>query len=132
MTLHIVQYYETDMMGITLHANYIRWMEETRIDFMDQLGFPYSKMEQEGVLSPVRSLSIDYKHLSTFGDRVSIMVSVESFNGVVIALIYEMRNQSGGNHMHRPVRTRFPGQGRPVCACEARYAGVPRGDRQGS
>ena len=30
-----VQYYETDMMGITHHANYIHWMEEARIDFMD-------------------------------------------------------------------------------------------------
>ena len=39
--IHKVQYYETDMMGITHHANYIHWMEEARIDFMDQLGFPY-------------------------------------------------------------------------------------------
>ena len=43
--LHKVQYYETDMMGVTHHANYIRWMEEARIDFMDQLGFPYRSME---------------------------------------------------------------------------------------
>lgn len=25
---HLVQYYETDRMGITHHSNYIRWMEE--------------------------------------------------------------------------------------------------------
>ena len=43
--LHKVQYYETDMMGVAHHANYIHWMEEARIDFMDQLGFPYSEME---------------------------------------------------------------------------------------
>jgi acyl-CoA thioester hydrolase len=29
--MHIVQYYETDKMGITHHSNYIRWMEEARI-----------------------------------------------------------------------------------------------------
>lgn len=34
--IHKVQYDETDMMGITHHANYIHWMEEARIDFMDQ------------------------------------------------------------------------------------------------
>ena len=44
-----VQYYETDMMGFTHHANYIHWMEEARIDFMDQIGFPYRRMEAEGV-----------------------------------------------------------------------------------
>ena len=39
--LHRVQYYETDMMGVTHHANYIHWMEEARIEFMDRIGFPY-------------------------------------------------------------------------------------------
>ena len=34
MYRHIVQYYETDKMGITHHSNYIRWMEEARIDFL--------------------------------------------------------------------------------------------------
>ncbi len=90
---HQVQYYETDMMGITHHANYIRWMEEARIDLMDQLGFPYQKMEAEGVLSPVRSVSCTYLKPSTFGDLVSIAVSLESFNGVVLTIRYAMTNQ---------------------------------------
>ena len=49
--LHKVQYYETDMMGVVHHANYIRWMEEARIDFMDRIGFPYKRMEAEGFLT---------------------------------------------------------------------------------
>ncbi len=92
---HKVQYYETDMMGVTHHANYIRWMEEARIDFMDQLGFPYAQMEAKGILSPVKSLSCDYKHPCTFGDEIAIRVSVESFNGIVLEIAYEMRSQAG-------------------------------------
>ncbi len=90
-----VQYYETDMMGVTHHANYIHWMEEARIDFMDQLGFPYSRMEAEGVLSPVKALTCEYKQPCTFGDEIMITVSAESFNGVVMAIVYDMRNQQG-------------------------------------
>ena len=90
---HQVQYYETDMMGITHHANYIRWMEEARIDLMDRMGFPYQKMEAEGVLSPVRSVSCTYLKPSTFGDLVSIAVSLENFNGVVLTIRYAMTNQ---------------------------------------
>ena len=30
--IHTVQYYETDKMGITHHSNYIRWMEEARVE----------------------------------------------------------------------------------------------------
>lgn len=42
-----VAYYETDQMGIVHHSNYIRWFEEARIDFLAQIGLPYSKMEEE-------------------------------------------------------------------------------------
>ena len=93
--VHKVQYYETDMMGVTHHANYIHWMEEARIAFMDQLGFPYRKMESEGVLSPVKTVSCEYKKPCTFGDEISISISVASFNGVVMTILYDMRDQEG-------------------------------------
>ena len=41
---HRVNYYETDKMGITHHANYIHWMEEARIDFLDQIGWGYDRL----------------------------------------------------------------------------------------
>ena len=91
-----VQYYETDMMGIAHHANYIRWMEEARIDFLDQLGFPYARMEADGIISPVRAVSCQYKKPCTFGDTLSIAVTVDSFNGVVLTLGYDMTRESDG------------------------------------
>ncbi len=93
--VHKVQYYETDMMGITHHANYIRWMEEARIDLMDRMGFPYAEMERRGVVSPVRALSCAYKRPSTFGDEISVLASVDSFNGVVMTIVYDMKNGNG-------------------------------------
>ena len=89
--IHRVHYYETDMMGVAHHSNYIRWMEEARIDFMDQLGFPYKRMEAEGVISPVKSLQVKYLKACTFGDEVDITVGVKEFNGVVITMTYDMR-----------------------------------------
>ena len=91
-----VQYYETDMMGIAHHANYLHWMEEARIDFMDQLGYPYARMEAEGFMSPVRAVSCQYKKPCTFGDELSVTVSVESFNGVLLTLRYDLRRASTG------------------------------------
>ena len=91
-----VQYYETDMMGIAHHANYIRWMEEARIDFLDQMGFPYARMEAEGIVSPVRAVSCQYKRPCTFGDTLEIRVAVEAFNGVVLTLRYDMTKADTG------------------------------------
>ena len=94
-----VQYYETDMMGIVHHANYIRWMEEARVDFMERIGFPYAVLEAKGVFSPVRSLRCDYKRPCTFGDKIDITVSLESFNGVVATLRYRMTKADGGEEV---------------------------------
>ena len=88
---HKVQYYETDMMGVTHHSNYIRWMEEARVDLMDRIGFPYSRMEAEGVLCVVKSLQVNYLKPCTFGDEVDIAVTVRDFNGVVVTLAYDMK-----------------------------------------
>ena len=93
---HRVQYYETDMMGVVHHANYIHWMEEARIEWMDRLGFPYAAMEEKGIVSPVKALSCEYKAPCTFGDTVTVAVSAESFNGVVMVIRYTMRKDQGG------------------------------------
>ena len=45
---HTVQYYETDRMGIVHHSNYIRWMEEARVDYLAQLGWGLERLEAMG------------------------------------------------------------------------------------
>lgn len=91
-----VPYHETDKMGITHHANYIKWMEEARIYFLDQIGFGYAKLEQDGIISPVIGVECQYKHSTTFDDIVSIQVRVEEFKGVKLVIQYTMTNQATG------------------------------------
>lgn len=92
---HIVQYYETDRMGITHHSNYIRWMEEARIEFLDQIGWNYARLEELGVISPVTAVECRYKHSTTFSDEVLISVHVEEFKGVKLKLGYRMEKTGG-------------------------------------
>ena len=92
---HIVQYYETDKTGVTHHSNYIRWMEEARIDVLRQLGWDYAKLEEEGIASPVIGVDCKYKKSTTFGDTVFITVGAEEYNGVRLTLKYEMENEKG-------------------------------------
>ena len=92
---HVVQYYETDKMGITHHSNYIRWMEEARVDFLSQIGWDYAKLEAAGIISPVLNVSCDYKKTTTFSDKVTIRVSVLELRGVKLHLAYEMKNEEG-------------------------------------
>ena len=54
--IHKVHYYETDKMGITHHSNYIRFMEEARMNYLAESGFTMTRLEAEGISSPVVSL----------------------------------------------------------------------------
>ena len=95
MYRHIVQYYETDKMGITHHSNYIRWMEEARIDFLSNIGWSYAKLEEDGIISPVVAVECKYVQSTTFWDVVDIEVTVKEFKGVKLKLKYIMKNDKG-------------------------------------
>ena len=91
--LHHVQYYETDRMGITHHSNYIRWMEEARVAFLEELGWGYEKLEDMGIVSPVTQAACEFKKPTTFSDLVEITVEVREYRGVRLLLSYRMVNE---------------------------------------
>ncbi len=91
MYQHKVQYYETDKMGIVHHSNYIRWMEEARVDFLEELGWGFDRLEAGGLVSPVVSVQAKYRHSCQFAQRVDIAVWVRQYTGVRMELVYEMR-----------------------------------------
>ena len=92
--IHKVNYYETDKMGITHHSNYIRWMEEARINFLEQIGFGYANLENEGIISPIIGVECEYKLSTTFDDVVEIDVEIEEFKGVKLIIKYTMIKQN--------------------------------------
>lgn len=94
--IHNAKYYETDQMGIVHHSNYIRWMEEARMDVMSQFGISYRKMEEMGVISPVVSVACQYKDMVHFDDTVEIQITVTKYNGVKLELEYEMKDSQTG------------------------------------
>ena len=93
---HKVQYYETDRMGVTHHSNYIRWMEEARVDLLEQIGWGYDRMESLGIQSPVTGVECAYKAPTTFGDTVEIRTGIREYRGVHLVVWYEMRRLGDG------------------------------------
>ena len=66
-------------------------MEEARIDWMDQLGYGFEKMEAEGVVSPVLEVACHYKHPTTFKDIIYIRVRVKEMSALKMRFEYEMK-----------------------------------------
>lgn len=94
--IHKVNYYETDRMGITHHSNYIRWMEEARVDYLNRIGYGLKRLEADGITSPVVSVECQYKHSTTFDDEIEIVTRVERYTGVKLTLSYVMIDKSTG------------------------------------
>ncbi|MCF0168058.1 MAG: acyl-CoA thioesterase [Bacteroidales bacterium] len=90
-----INYHETDKMGITHHSNYVKFMEESRIDFLYQIGLAYEKFEADGVSSPVVGIEVEYKTPSVFGDTLTIERHIGEYNGIRLTFNYVMRNQNG-------------------------------------
>lgn len=119
-----INYYETDKMQVVHHSNYIRFLEECRMDFLKQLNMDYDKMEEKGIMIPVLSVSCDYKNPVRFGETICIIPKVEKFHGVKFEMSYRiysedykvLHNQAESSHCFlnfdfKPVRLKkdFPG-----------------------
>ena len=86
------QYHETDQMGIIHHSNYVKWMEEARIGYMNQMGFSYKRVEEMGIISPVVEISVAYRKQVSFDDEIQISVSIKKYNGISLEFNYQFFN----------------------------------------
>lgn len=93
---HHAKYYETDQMGIIHHSNYVRWMEEARMDLMDQIGLNYKQMEQIEIISPVLSIEVNYHSMVHFDDVVVIHTKLVKYNGIRMEVEYVMTDRETG------------------------------------
>lgn len=91
-----INYYETDKMGVVHHSNYIRYMEEARCAWMNNMGLPFSKLEENGITIPVLAANCEYKYHVTFGDTIIIKLITTEYTGVRMTVKYEIINKKTG------------------------------------
>jgi acyl-CoA thioester hydrolase len=72
-----VYYEDTDSGGVVYYANYLRFMERARTEWMRSLGFEQDRLlAEQGILFAVRSASIDYLRPARFNDRLDVTVDI--------------------------------------------------------
>ena len=91
-----INYYETDRMGVVHHSNYIRYLEEARCEWLNELGMPFPILEENGITIPVLGVNCQYKYHVTFGDTILINVFVKEYSGVRMTVGYEVKDKETG------------------------------------
>ena len=87
------RYAETDQMGVIHHGSYATYLELSRIEWLRSLGLSYAKLEKQGILLPVLSLSIDYKYPLYFDDAIEVEICMDQEPSSIIDLSYSIYNQ---------------------------------------
>jgi acyl-CoA thioester hydrolase len=72
----------TDHAGVMWHGSYLAWLEEARVEALQEAGLSYAALSQRGLELPVVHLSIQYRQSLLHGDRVELRSWVLPRQGV--------------------------------------------------
>ncbi len=93
-----VYYEDTDAGGVVYHANYLRFMERARTEWLRALGFEQDRLAQElGIVFVVASLDIQYRKPARFNDALSVTSSISTVGRVSILFKQEIWREGLNN-----------------------------------
>ena len=86
-TLPIRVYYEdTDMAGIVYYANYLRYIERARSDWVRGLGIDQNVMKAQGLVFAVRRVEADYLMPARLDDELVVETEVVQVTGARLVM----------------------------------------------
>lgn len=92
--LYKIRYAETDQMGIVHHANYLLYLEQARIEWLEKKGINYSELERKGIMLPVHNIEISFRKPLLFGDTVKVQITCSESPKVRIGFDYKLFNMA--------------------------------------
>ena len=116
------RYAETDQMGVIHHGSYASYFELARIEWLRSLGLSYAKLETQGILLPVLSLSTEFKHPLYFEDQIKIEICLDHDPASIIDFSYQIFNQN--NVLCTTAKTRLAfvnAETRKIMRCPATF-----------
>jgi acyl-CoA thioester hydrolase len=85
-----VIYGDTDQMGFAYYANFLRWFEVARNEYLRAVGVPYRKLEDEGIRLPVTEVACSYLRPARYDDLLCIEAWIEELGRVRVRFAYRI------------------------------------------
>ena len=77
-----VYYEDTDLAGIVYYANYLKFIERARSEWVRELGIDQVEMKSEGLVFAVRRVEADYLAPAKYDDELFVETTMEPGSGV--------------------------------------------------
>ena len=97
VTSYRVIYGDTDQMGVVYYANYLRWFERGRSEFLRQIGLPYSTIEQQGFHFPVTEVTCRYANSARYDDIIEIETELAELGRASLSFVYRISRESNND-----------------------------------
>ena len=94
LTRYRVIYGDTDQMGVVYYANYLRWFESGRSEYLRQIGLPYSTIEHQGFHFPVIEVNCRYAGSARYDDIVRIETELAELGRASLSFHYRIAREN--------------------------------------
>ncbi|MFD1157137.1 tol-pal system-associated acyl-CoA thioesterase [Roseovarius aestuarii] len=98
-----VYYEDTDMGGIVYYANYLKFIERARSDWVREIGIDQNAMRDQGVVFAVRRVEADYLAPARFDDELQVETTTQAVTGA--RLVMEQKVSRGDDLLFSAIVT---------------------------
>lgn len=91
-----VQFYDTDEMGVVHHANYIKWFETGRVEYLRKFNLNLNDLIADEILFPITEVKAKYLHPAHFDDELEITTTARALTKVKMDFDYTVRRIGDG------------------------------------
>ncbi len=85
-----VSYADTDQMGVVYYARYLEYFERGRNELFRELGLPYRKLENRGIMLPAIEAHCEYKRGARYDEVITVKTFLKKPQGARIRMDYEI------------------------------------------
>jgi len=90
-----IYYEDTDLGGVVYHANYLKFMERARTEWLRKMGFEQDQIKNDlQTLFIVRSVQLDYLQTAKFNDLLSVTLQIKEFKRTYIIFLQQIFRQN--------------------------------------
>lgn len=81
---------DTDLMQVAHHANYFRWFEMARVEYLRARNIVLKDLIDQGILFPIKHVHCEYKEPARYDDELIIRARLITFTKVKIVFAYQL------------------------------------------
>lgn len=86
-----VYYEDTDLAGIVYYANYLRFIERARSEWVRELGIDQAQVKAEGMVFAVRRVEADYLLPARYDDQLRVETTMQPGSGARLVMRQDVK-----------------------------------------